>query len=155
MSSAFPVIDIAPFTRIEATAAERAAVVARIGEACETIAFFAVTGHGVERRVIDDLVAAAYKFFDLPLAEKLAVKRPRPEQNRGYIPHGDERLARLRGDETPADLKEMFAIGPYDLPDDPYFTGPAAYPSFAANLWPARPAALRPALEAYWRGVEP
>jgi hypothetical protein len=48
----------------------------------------------------------------------------------------------------------MFAIGPYDLPDDPYFTGPAAYPSFAANLWPARPASLRPALEAYWRGVE-
>jgi isopenicillin N synthase-like dioxygenase len=82
------------------------------------------------------------------------VKRPRPEQNRGYIPHGDERLARLHGNETPADLKEMFAIGPYDLPDDPYFTGPAAYPSFAANLWPARPASLRPALEAYWRGVE-
>jgi hypothetical protein len=38
-------------------------------------------------------------FFNLPLAEKLAVRRPRPEQNRGYIAPGEERLARLRGDE--------------------------------------------------------
>jgi isopenicillin N synthase-like dioxygenase len=151
---AFPVVDIAAFCRAGASPAERAAVVDRIAEACETIGFFAVSGHGVPRPAIDGLINAAYEFFALPLDEKLAVRRPRPEQNRGYIPHGDERLARLRGDETPADLKEMFAIGPYDLPDDPYFTGPAAYPSFAANLWPSRPAALRPALEAYWRGVE-
>jgi isopenicillin N synthase-like dioxygenase len=154
MTRAFPVIDIAPFTSDRATAAERVAVVETVGAACETIGFFAVTGHGVARRIVDDLVAASYEFFALPLAEKLVVKRPRPEQNRGYIPHGDERLARLRGNETPADLKEMFAIGPYDLPHNPYFTGPAAYPSFAANLWPTHPASLRPALEAYWRGVE-
>ena len=153
-ASAFPVVDLTGFTRPGASAAERAAVVERIGEACETIGFFAVTGHGVPRAAIDGLISASYEFFDLPLDEKLVVKRPRPEQNRGFIPAGDERLARLRGNETPADLKEMFAIGPYDLPDEPYFTGPAAYPSFAANLWPARPASLRPALEAYWRGVE-
>jgi isopenicillin N synthase-like dioxygenase len=154
MDDAFPIVDIGPFIRPDAAAAERADVVRRIGAACETIGFFAVTGHGIARPVIDDLLAAAYAFFDLPLAEKLAVKRPRPEQNRGYIPPGDERLARLRGNETPADLKELFAIGPFDLPDEPYFTGPAAYPSFVANLWPARPASLRPALEAYWRVVE-
>ena len=116
--------------------------------------FFAVTGHGIPRAVIDGMIPESYEFFALPLAEKLLVKRPRPEQNRGYIPPGDETLARLAGNETPADLKELFAIGPFDLPDEPYFTGPAAYPSFAANLWPARPAALRPALEAYWYAVE-
>jgi isopenicillin N synthase-like dioxygenase len=154
MGETFPIIDIAGFWRPESSASERAAVVRRIGDACETIGFFAVTGHRVPRAAIDNLVAASYEFFALPLVEKLVVKRPRPEQNRGYIPAGDERLARLRGNETPADLKEMFAIGPYDLPDDPYFTGPAAYPSFAANLWPARPASLRPALEAYWRAIE-
>jgi isopenicillin N synthase-like dioxygenase len=154
MDDAFPIVDIGLFIRPDAAAAERADVVRRIGAACETIGFFAVTGHGIARPMIDDLLAAAYAFFDLPLAEKLAVKRPRPEQNRGYIPPGDERLARLGGNETPADLKELFAIGPFDLPDEPYFTGPAAYPSFAANLWPARPASLRPALEAYWRAVD-
>jgi isopenicillin N synthase-like dioxygenase len=88
MSGAFPVVDIAAFTREGASVAERAAVVERIGQACETIGFFAVTGHGVTRRVIDDLIAAAYAFFDLPLDEKLAVKRPRPEQNRGSHGHG-------------------------------------------------------------------
>ena len=150
----FPVIDIAAFRRPGASDAEREAAARAVGRACEEIGFFAVTGHGVAPQTIGDLVAAAYEFFDLPMAEKLAVKRPRPEQNRGYIPPGDERLARLRGEETPPDLKELFTIGPFHLPDDPYFTGPAAYPSFAANLWPARPARLRPALEAYWRGLE-
>jgi isopenicillin N synthase-like dioxygenase len=124
--AAFPIIDISAFNRPEASAAERATIADAIGDACETIGFFAVTGHGVPRSVIDALITAAYGFFELPVDEKLLVKRPRPEQNRGYIPPGDERLARLRGNETPADLKEMFAIGPYDLPDEPYFTGPAA-----------------------------
>src|SRR6202035_80602 len=122
--------------------------------ACEEIGFFAVTGHGVPRAVIADLIAQSYAFFGLPLAEKLAVQRPRPEQNRGYIPPGDESLARLRGEETPPDLKELFTIGPFDLPDTPYFTGPAAYPSFAANLWPERPSGLAPALKAYWRELD-
>jgi isopenicillin N synthase-like dioxygenase len=154
MSRPFPIIDVSPFTVPGASAAERAAVACRIGDACETIGFFAVTGHGVPRHAIEDLVSASYEFFGLPRDEKLRVKRPRPEQNRGYIPPGDETLARLAGNDTPADLKELFAIGPFNLPDDPYFTGAAAYPSFAANLWPSRPVSLRPALEAYWRGVE-
>jgi isopenicillin N synthase-like dioxygenase len=60
----------------------------------------------------------------------------------------------LRGDETPPDLKELYTIGPFDLPDTPYFTGPAGYPSFAPNRWPVRPVGLRPALEAYWRELD-
>ena len=38
--------------------------------------------------------------------------------------------------------------------ETPYFTGPAAYPSFAPNLWPVRPVALRPALQAYWHELD-
>ena len=127
----------------QVSAAARLKVARRVASACEEIGFFAVTGHGVPGAVIADLVAQSYAFFDLPLAEKLAVGRPRPEQNRGYIAPGEERLARLRGDETPPDLKELYTIGPFDTPETPYFTGPAAYPSFAANLWPVRPVGLR------------
>jgi isopenicillin N synthase-like dioxygenase len=129
-------------------------IVRQVASACEETGFFAATGHGVPRAVIADLVAQSYAFFDLPLAENLACRRPRPEQNRCYIAPGEERLARLRGDETPPDLKELDSIGPFDLPDTPYFTGPAAYPSFAPNLWPRRPVALRPALRAYWHELE-
>ena len=151
MSGDFPVIDIAA---ARVSAAARLEMARRVAGACEEIGFFAVTGHGVPGPVIADLVAQSYAFFDLPLAEKLAVRRPRPEQNRGYIAPGEERLARLRGDETPPDLKELYTIGPFDTPQTPYFTGPAAYPSFAPNLWPARPLGLRPALQAYWHQLD-
>jgi isopenicillin N synthase-like dioxygenase len=139
MSGDFPVIDIAAVRQPQVSAAARLEIVRQVASACEEIGFFAVTGHRVPGAVIADLVAQSYAFFDLPLAEKLAVRRPRPEQNRGYIAPGEERLARLRGDETPPDLKELYTIGPFDTPETPYFTGPAAYPSFAPNLWPARP----------------
>jgi isopenicillin N synthase-like dioxygenase len=154
MSGDFPVIDIAAVRQPQASAAARLGIVRQVASACEEIGFFAVTGHGVPGAVIADLVAQSYAFFDLPLAEKLAVRRPRPEQNRGYIAPGEERLARLRGDETPPDLKELYTIGPFDTPETPYFTGPAAYPSFAPNLWPARPVGLRPALQAYWHELD-
>jgi isopenicillin N synthase-like dioxygenase len=154
MSGDFPVIDIAALRQPQASVAPRIEIVRQVASACEEIGFFAVTGHGVAGAVIAELVAQSYTFFDQPLAEKLAVRRPRPEQNRGYIAPGEEILARLRGDETPPDLKELYTIGPFDMPQTPYFTGSAAYPSFAPNLWPARPVGLRPALQAYWRELD-
>jgi isopenicillin N synthase-like dioxygenase len=154
VSRNFPVIELEAVREPEVSIGARREIAHQVASACEEIGFFAVTGHGVPGAVIADLVAESYAFFDLPLAEKLAVRRPRPEQNRGYIAPGEERLARLRGDETPPDLKELYAIGPFDLPDTPYFTGPAAYPSFAPNRWPVRPVGLRPALEAYWRELD-
>jgi hypothetical protein len=142
---AFPVIDLRD---------PPDAVATHVRAACEDIGFFGVRGHGVDPASIAALYKAAYEFFDLPLDEKRRVARPRPEQNRGYIGYGDETLARLAGNDSPPDRKETFAIGPFDLPDEPYFTGPAAYPSFAPNLWPERPASLAPALKAYWRYME-
>jgi isopenicillin N synthase-like dioxygenase len=154
MSSDFPVIDLGAVCGSSVSAAAQGDIARQVANASEEIGFFAVTGHGVPRALIAELVAQSYAFFDLPLAEKLAVRRPRPEQNRGYIASGEERLARLRGDETPPDLKELYTIGPFDLPQTPYFTGPAAYPSFAPNLWPVRPVGLRAALQAYWHELD-
>jgi isopenicillin N synthase-like dioxygenase len=154
MSGDFPIIDLSPLQRTHVSAATRSDIARDVAKACEEIGFFTVIGHGVSADVIRALVAEAYAFFDLPPAEKLAVRRPRPEQNRGYIAPGEERLARLRGNETPPDLKELYTIGPFDTPDAPYFTRPAAYPSFAPNLWPRRPVGLRPALQAYWRELD-
>ena len=154
MGGDFPVIDLSAVREPRASTSARAEIAGQLRRACEEIGFFAVTGHGVPGAVIGELIAQSYAFFDLPAAEKLAVRRPRPEQNRGYIAPGEERLARLRGEATPPDLKELYTIGPFDTPDTPYFTGPAAYPSFAPNLWPARPVGLRSALQAYWHGLE-
>jgi isopenicillin N synthase-like dioxygenase len=124
-----------------------------LGAAFRDIGFVALTHHGVPMPVIDALYAAANDFFDLPLEVKRRVARPRPDQNRGYIGRGDETLARLAGRQTQPDHKEIFSIGPFDLPDEPYYTGPAAYPSFAPNLWPQAPTTLQPAMRTYWQEV--
>jgi isopenicillin N synthase-like dioxygenase len=151
--SEIPIIDISALLVADDPAA-MAAAAGQLGRICETIGFFAVTGHGVPREIIADLSRQAYAFFDLPHEEKMKIKRPRPEQNRGYIATGDETLARLGGRETPPDMKELFAIGPYRVPDDAYHTAPNAYPSFAANLWPDGAPDLEPAMTAYWDAVE-
>ncbi|MDF1790973.1 MAG: 2-oxoglutarate and iron-dependent oxygenase domain-containing protein [Thalassobaculaceae bacterium] len=151
--SGIPLIDIKPC--IDGTDPQAMRKVAHaLRDACEHTGFFGVTGHGVPGAEIEALQSAAYEFFDRPYDEKMRVKRPRSDQNRGYIATGDETLARLAGNETPPDLKEIYAIGPFDHPGDAYHTGPESYPSFAPNLWPDAPATLRPAMQAYWRSIE-
>ena len=134
-------------------ARDDAALAPPLHAAFTDIGFVAVTGHGVRRPLIDDLYRAAGAFFDLPEPAKQAVARRRPEHNRGYVAIGGETLARLAGEETPPDHKEVYTIGPLDVPDSPYFAAPEAYPSFVPNLWPDAPASLRPAMEAYWHAV--
>jgi isopenicillin N synthase-like dioxygenase len=60
----------------------------------------------------------------------------------------------MAGGSSPPDYKEVFAIGPDNIPDEPYFTGPGSYPSFAPNLWPVAPINLRSCMLAYWEKME-
>jgi isopenicillin N synthase-like dioxygenase len=146
-----PQIDLTPW--LAGGPAERLAVARAIGRACEDIGFFTIVGHGVEPGLIDRMDRVSRAFFDLSLADKQKVARPKPEQSRGYIGVGEENLAYGVGTAT-TDLKEFFAIGPVDVPDAPYYTVPAAYPSFAPNVWPARPAELRAVYTDYYRAME-
>lgn len=139
--SAIPVIDLAQ---------PSAAVANAIGQACVETGFFTVINHGVPASLIAKVYAVAEGFFDLPMAEKMKVARPRPEQNRGFIALGAEVLSRLAGSDSPPDYKEVFTIGPFDLPATDYYTAPAAYPHMAPNLWPEQPTALQPVLREYW-----
>jgi isopenicillin N synthase-like dioxygenase len=143
-----PVVDLAPFR--DGNAAERKQVATQVAQACETLGFLVVSGHGVAAADGSQLHAEALRFFDRPLADKLSVRRPRNDQNRGYIPYGEETLAKMHGGVTPPDFKEVFAIGPDEVPNEPYFTGPLAYPDFAPNLWPASGVALKRAMLTYY-----
>jgi isopenicillin N synthase-like dioxygenase len=145
------VVDLAPFANGDAAARQR--VAAQVAHACETLGFLVVSGHGVPAADGSALHAEALRFFDRPLAEKMTVRRPRNDQNRGYIPYGEETLAKMHGGVTPPDYKEVFAIGPDAIPNEPYFTGPLAYPDFAPNLWPAQSVELRHAMLAYYDGM--
>jgi isopenicillin N synthase-like dioxygenase len=145
-----PVIDVAPLADGES---DRRAVAKEIGRACEDIGFFTIVGHGIDEALVRRMDEISRAFFDLPVADKQRVRRPKPEQSRGYIGLGEENLSYSVGRST-TDLKEFFAIGPVDVPDEPYYRAPAAYPSFAPNVWPERPAALRAIYTDYYRAME-
>lgn len=144
MASSIPVIDLSqPIDDVAPI----------IDAACKDTGFFTVINHGVPRAVVGDTFDAAKRFFEMPLADKLEVKRPRPEQNRGFIAQGTETLSRLAGKESPPDYKEVFTVGP-EVPDEPYYQDPAAYPNFAPNLWPRQMPEFKPTLMRYMGAVE-
>lgn len=152
MPESIPIVDLTDFR--QGDSADRRRVAKELGRAAETLGFAVIGGHGIAPAVGEDLREAALRFFDLPLDQKMQVRRPKNDQNRGYIPYGEETLVRMSGGDSPPDVKEVFAIGPDDIPDTEYFTGPASYPSFAPNLWPDAPGDLRPKMLAYWQGME-
>jgi len=147
-----PVIDIAPF--LSGGASDKRRVAASVGQACRDIGFLIISGHGVDPALIARTDALSRQFFDLPLAAKLAVKRPAMDVTRGYIPIEAEAVAASRGEKGEADLNESFMIGPVDVDvDDPYFTRPEAGKHFYPNLWPEAPEGLKQTYAAYYRAM--
>jgi isopenicillin N synthase-like dioxygenase len=144
-----PVIDVGPARR--GGRAERAAVAAAIDAACREIGFFAISGHGVPDRLVDDMRRVAHEFFALPMADKLAARHPVAGTNRGYHPVGGEALAAANDAAAPPDLKEFFHIGPVDTPADPYHTGALGRRHFEPNIWPRVPAGFEQAATGYYR----
>jgi isopenicillin N synthase-like dioxygenase len=125
-----------------------------IDAACREIGFFAIVGHGVPDRVVDDLRRAAHEFFQLPVAEKLALRHPVPGTNRGYHPVGGEALAQANDTVAPPDLKEFFHVGPVDVGDEPYYASAAGRGHFLPNIWPARPPEFERAATVYYRTMD-
>ncbi len=116
----------------------RAALAAEVDEACRTLGFLRLTGHGVDPALFDELLDAWQRFFDLPVEEKLRWVDPDPGNNRGYAELASERLAYSLGDEAALpDLFEGFNVGreatPDDDPDDEWRR------LFSPNIWPDVP----------------
>lgn len=147
-----PLIDLTPAR--QGGSAERRAVAARIDEACREIGFFAISGHGVPARVVDDLRSSAHAFFALPPADKVAARHPVAGTNRGYHPVGGEALSRANDAAAPPDLKEFFHVGPVDVSSDAYFTSALGRPHFIPNIWPAVPAGFAAAATTYYRAMD-
>jgi isopenicillin N synthase-like dioxygenase len=144
-----PVIDLAAARA--GGLAERRRVARDIDEACREIGFFAITGHGVPDRLVDDLRRRAHAFFELPPADKLAARHPVEGMNRGYHAAGRETLAAANDAAAPPDLKEYFHVGPVDVGDDAYYASALGRRHFEPNVWPASPAGFEPAITAYYR----
>jgi isopenicillin N synthase-like dioxygenase len=148
-----PVIDLTPY--LEGTPEGKRKVAEEVGRACRDIGFLTITGHGVSDVLVEGFYRAAREFFDLPVAEKVKIKQPRPDQVRGYSGVGEEGLSYSLDEPTPPDLKESLTFGPADIPpDDPYYFTPAAGQFFAPTLWPSDPPELKELGVAYFHAME-
>jgi isopenicillin N synthase-like dioxygenase len=150
-NSVVPLIDIAPF--LHGGAAEKAAVAAEVDRACRKIGFLVVSGHDVPEALIAGMHAMSDDYFALPHWEKMRHKLP-ADRMRGYSPTESHSLTYSMDEETPPDLREAFNMGPFDHALDEYHFGDSGGSYFAPNIWPDRPANIRPLCEEYYREME-
>lgn len=128
-----PVIDLAPGP---------AATADLVGQACADVGYFQVTGHGIPSTLLAELVHVTRQFFALPAEVKAQVLQPAADQVRGWSGVGSEGITYSLDEESPADLKEKFDIGPVGVEPGPHH-GP--------NLWPTAVRGFREPWEAAYR----
>ncbi len=130
-----PIVDVAGLLR-DGTPAARERIAADIHDACVGVGFFYLSGHGVDRGLIDDAFAANRQFHARPLEEKLRLKQNK--QHRGYQPFAASTLtssARFEAARRPNQL-ESFFVRHEVAPDDPDFE---RKPLQGPNQWPDDP----------------
>lgn len=144
-----PIIDLT--TARAGDPAARAAAAAAIDAACRSVGFLVISGHGVPDGTVKALRDVAAAFFALPEAVKAEVT-VREGVYRGFIPIETESLALSLDMPAPADLKEVFNIGPVDV-DAADRDGPEGAGFFAANVYHPAVPGMREAFEAYYRAM--
>lgn len=150
MTNAVPVIDLAPYFAGHG----KAAIARQVAAACQEIGFLVIKGHGVAPAEIAEAFAVAYRFFELPAAEK---ERFRPADGvapRGWHALGTKYLARTLGQDTPPDLREQFYIGPLDPDLGRIAHIPEAAKFYQPNIWPQHPDGFRDVATRYYRRME-
>jgi isopenicillin N synthase-like dioxygenase len=141
---ALPVIDVGPL--LDQTEG-RHDVAQAMDAACREAGFFCLTGHRVDPALLRRLDAAARAFFALDDQEKAAIAMAHGGRAwRGWFPVGDE-LTSGRPDG-----KEGLYLGRELAADHPAVA--AGRLLHGANLWPCRPADLRPAATAWMAAME-
>lgn len=143
-----PTIDISSYVDPDGASDDRARVARALDDACSTVGFVQVVGHGVDAATIDGLTAALEEFYALPLEVKK--RYTRPGENRGYSPPKSESLSMSLGVAAANqmnDFYEAFTVGSErgwfaekDLPES----------SYATNTWPDAVPTFRPGVEAWF-----
>lgn len=134
-----PVIDITGLSAPDLTA--RRAVAEQIGAAAREVGFLYVSGHGLDERLFENVLAAARAFFAQPMDAKMASYIGGSENHSGYVPEGEEVFP-----GGTIDRKEAYDLN-LDLPG-----AAAEAPMLGANLWPDQPG-FREAASAYYAAV--
>lgn len=118
-----PVIDVAPLL----DGSDKTGVAKQIRWALSNAGFMYVKNHGIAQDFVDEVFGVTRRFFDLPMAEKMALHVGNSGVAlRGYIEPFGENVDPAKS----KDLKECFDLGPERATVEGPFFGP--------NPWPAK-----------------
>ncbi|WDD97208.1 isopenicillin N synthase family dioxygenase [Thalassomonas actiniarum] len=115
-----------------------------ISRHCRQVGFFAVTGHGLEQGLINELFAVSRDFFGSEQKEKDAVSLS--EFHRGYARVGAEKIDPY----GPEDFRETYLMG-WESPDEEPL--PQRIPFLGPNNWPAGNEYFQQVLLSYYHSV--
>jgi isopenicillin N synthase-like dioxygenase len=138
--TSLPILDLSRFNE---SPAGREAFVAELRKVLHDHGFFYLKGHGVDPKLIEDVVSTAKRFFALPMEEKLKIEMVKSPHFRGYNRAGQERTRGEQDWREQLDINTEGAaveIGP-DTPPWKRLLGP--------NQWPEALPELKPLLLAY------
>tara|TARA_B100001123_G_scaffold201656_1_gene228832 strand:- start:850 stop:1893 length:1044 start_codon:yes stop_codon:yes gene_type:complete len=142
-----PTINIAPF--FYGNNLDKRNVADQLNLACRETGFFAISGHGVDEKIIKNTRAEVVKFFALSIEEKLKVERPPEKVSRGYNRFKDRSLSYSIGKKSPPDLQEAFAFGPNEFNGKDWVKDDPSTAMLAPNRWPKNPPNFRKTLIEY------
>ena len=137
-----PTLDLSHFTH--GTPEQRTAFVQDLGAAYRSVGFAAISGHGVDPRVIEGMYSEAEAFFALPTETKLLHEHPEHNRQRGYVSFGTEHAK----DSNAADLKEFWQVGQTHIPEG------ADMDNYPPNADVAERPALAPQADALYKSLE-
>ncbi|KPY27596.1 MULTISPECIES: isopenicillin N synthase family dioxygenase [Pseudomonas syringae group] len=138
-----PIISLAAVRQRDES--RKRALAQALGQVCRESGYFYVEDHGLPADLLTAAAAGVREFFDLPLADKMAIDIAKSPFHRGYVPAGGETAY----GSAIKDIKEAFDMALELEPDDPdvragkFFHGP--------NAWPAAQPLLRPTLSWLYR----
>jgi isopenicillin N synthase-like dioxygenase len=150
--SEVPFVNIGPFGTAESK--NRRSIARTVRDACETIGFLVIEGHGIPEDLYKRAMDLSLAFFGLPEDEKSLCLPPQDTVPRGYQRFATRRLAITRGIETPPDLREQFFMGPLVDRRNSFAEIPGAAPFYEPNVWPAKPEGFRSTFEEIYRQHE-
>ncbi|MBD0335448.1 MAG: isopenicillin N synthase family oxygenase [Cyanobacteria bacterium Co-bin13] len=112
---------------------DRRAIADQVAQACQSMGFFYLIGHGISPQKREAAFKESARFFQLPADLKNALSWSSADSNLGYVGVGRESL----NPGQTIDLKEAFNIGPDDDPGNPNRWPPelpTLLPTFRATL---------------------
>lgn len=129
-SAHLPLIDIGPLMTGPGDGASVYAVARQIDEACRSLGFFRITGHGIDPALFERMDRLSREFFARPDTEKAAIAMPLASSAwRGWFPVGHEVTSGV------PDRKEGLYVGLEHPADHPRVR--AGTPLHGSNLFPA------------------